>query len=368
MKINIVDYIGVHCGMHYYNEAFEKTLQRVEGDNRINIISNYSATKGGKAFFLNQYRGALPLKVFKLCCNLVKLLFYLLTHRQECYIYLTYGNRLDLLFMPIIALAPRHIIDIHEAVAQSVDSDERLKGKFKALYSKRIKSVISHSNRTLDFLKEYDYNGKILNVPHFKYCFQKEYDITKVEGDALHAIAKEKINLLFFGNINHAKGVDIFIDAVNRLEDRYQSQINVIIAGKNSDDSIHITKPLRPELFNLVVRHINDDELVYLYHNCDYVVLPYRKTSQSGILEMAFYFQKPIIANNVAYFKRVLSEFPTFGALSEGLEPDQFKEVLMKVIDNHKKMLYFEDSQYGKFTNREEINTFIYEFTKWLIN
>ena len=365
MKINLVDYLGVHCGMHYYNEAFEKTLQKIESI-QVKIVSNYGSNRSDNAFFFNQYKGILPIKILKLCCNLVKLLFYVIFHRKECYVYLTYGNRLDLLFMSIITLAPKHIIDIHEAVAQCVDDDEKLKQKFKNLYSKRVKSVIYHSDRTLDFLKEYGYKGETLSVPHFKYCFQKEYDISKVGLDAKDVFSIDKINLLFFGNINLAKGVDIFIDAVNCLSDEYKSQINVVIAGKNSDDSINITKPANPELFNLIVRHIEDDELVYFYQNCDYVVLPYRKTSQSGILEMAFYFQKPIIANNVKYFKQVLDEFSTFGVLSTGIDAVQFKDILIQVIDNHKSSQYFDDNQYGKFTNREEINSFVSEFSEWI--
>ena len=55
---------------------------------------------------------------------------------------------------------------------------------------------------------------------------------------------------------------------------------------------------------------------MYLYEHTDYVALPYRKTSQSGILEMAFYFRKPILASDVPYFRRMLTEFPSFGILS----------------------------------------------------
>ena len=105
---------------------------------------------------------------------------------------------------------------------------------------------------------------------------------------------------------------DILISAVNSLEPELRCKANVIIAGKDFDGTVHRVQPSDKAAFKIVLRHIEDDELVYLYEHTDYVALPYRKTSQSGILEMAFYFRKPILASDVPYFRRMLTEFPSF--------------------------------------------------------
>lgn len=50
---------------------------------------------------------------------------------------------------------------------------------------------------------------------------------------------------------------------------------------------------LRCEKIRIFDRHINDDELVYLYSKTDYILLPYKKSSQSGILRWRLISIKP---------------------------------------------------------------------------
>ena len=126
-----------------------------------------------------------------------------------------------------------------------------------------------------------------LSVPHFKYCFKKTCNENQVEKEIQHSIAKDKINILFFGNINYNKGIDILIQTINALPQEQAEKLNIIIAGKDFDGTIHKISLMHPQSFQVFLKHINDDELVFLYKNTDYVVLPYRKTSQSGILEIS---------------------------------------------------------------------------------
>ena len=102
---------------------------------------------------------------------------------------------------------------------------------------------------------------------------------------------------------------------------------------------------MHPQSFQVFLKHINDDELVFLYKNTDYVVLPYRKTSQSGILEMAFYFKKPIIASNIPYFNMMLSKFKSFGMLTD-LDIPSFTNTFSKIIQRHTKYTdYYIDTE-----------------------
>ena len=102
-----------------------------------------------------------------------------------------------------------------------------------------------------------------------------------------------------------------------------------------------------------------------LYEHTDYVALPYRKTSQSGILEMAFYFRKPILASDVPYFRRMLTEFPSFGILS-GKDVPAYAETLASVIGLHSSADYFTDEDYFRYTNRSEIEAFKKQFAIWI--
>lgn len=366
MKIYLVDYIGVHCGMHYYNDAFRRVLSAIPGL-EVSVLSNYACGNSGKPFFLNQYRGN---KIRKICCllwNYLTLLSFVLRNRKSCFVYLTYGNAIDLPFMYIVSLARKSIIDIHEAIAQNADGNIALKRRFERIYSRRIASVIVHSQRTDDILDEYGYKGVRLFVPHFKYCFSRSCDVQRVGQDIISAIAGDKVNILFFGNVTYDKGVDILISAVNGLEPQLRSKANVIIAGKDFDGTVYRVPFADKAAFKKILRHIEDDELVYLYEHTDYVALPYRKTSQSGILEMAFYFRKPILASDVPYFNKMLTEFPSFGVLS-GTDIPTYAEMLASVIECHPSGVYFTDEDYFRYTNRKEIKVFKEQFSVWIKN
>ncbi len=362
--IYLVDYLGIHCGMHYYLEAFKRVLFDIPGY-EIKILSNYPDSDDIHPFFLNQYHGNKFKKGISLLRNIQRLGNFIKRHPDDVFIYLTYGNWIDSLFLKKIISTNKHIIDIHEAIAQDVDSNESLKQKFKSLYSKDIKTVISHSSRTDDFLNEYEYNGECLHVPHFKYVFPKDYNPDTLSEDIKNAPDKDHINLLFFGNLNESKGVDILMEAMNLLDDDVAKKLNVIIAGKDFDGAIYRVTPKAGRNIHIFPRHISDDELRYLYSSVDYLALPYRKTSQSGILEMAFYFKRPIIASDVAYFRKTLQEFPSFGVLS-GNDAKKYAASLTEVISNHNKTLFYTDSDYSRYENRAEVSSFRKELTGWL--
>ncbi len=364
MNIYIVDYLGVHSGMHYYHEAFKKNLANIP-EATVSILSNYPGVPNGIPFFVNQYQGTKIRKIMGLLRNLMRLLRFARSHRADCFIYLTYGNGIDLPFMQIIAKAPNHVIDIHEAIAQNIDSNRRLLSQFRRLYATRIRAVIVHSQRTDDFLDQYGYKGLRFHVPHFKYCFQKRYYRSLLSPEILGARDEKRLNVLFFGNLSYDKGIDLLIETVNSLSEATCKKLNIIVAGKDFDGAVQRHAMVHPEIFHLFLRHIEDDELVWLYEHTDYVILPYRKTSQSGILEMAFYFRKPILASDIPYFRKMLTEFPSFGLLM-GNGTTAYATTLEEIAEQHGAKAYFSDADYNRYTHRREIHDFVAEFAEWI--
>lgn len=363
MNIYLIDYIGIHCGMHYYLDAFKGLLDCPQ--NNVVILSNYQTD--GKAFFKHQYKGSFYTKVKSLLINYIRLNRFIRKHPNDLFVYLTYGNVIDILFLLIVSKARYHMIDIHEAIAQHIDNKKWLKSIFRSIYNRRITTVITHSKRTNDFLDDWKYHGKRLFVPHFKYCFSKTSDHDNVGDDITASINNDKINLLFFGNITHAKGIDVLLSSLNNLNEEQIKRLNVIVAGKDAD-GVYATVDLKyPDNIKFILRHINDDELVYLYQNIDFIAMPYRKTSQSGILEMAFYFKKPIIASKIPYFEKMLSEFKSFGILSEGNDVETFTHALINAL-NIGADSFFNDADYAVYENREEIKSFQSEFNQILYN
>lgn len=364
-KIYIIDYLGEHSGVKYYLNSFKELLQEKK-DFRVEILSNYSETEN-PPFFLNHYKGNILKKLFKLGINIFRMYHQIRKHPEDIYIYEAYGTRIDVPFLEIITKSPHHVIDVHEAIAQNKDDNKSLLKIFHKLYKNCVKTAISHSDRTNDYLKEFNYTNLLLNVPHFRYHVDNKYNIDNIPDAIVKSISKDKLNLLFFGNISESKGIDILFEALNSLSSKEKEKINLIIAGKDFDgciDRIVLDDNIQNVRF---LRFITDDELKYLYSKCDFVALPYRKTSQSGIVEMSFNFNKPIIASNIHYFKNILSEFPTFGILSSGIHPNDFAQSIKEAIkakqDNKR---FFNQDNIDKYTNRKEIATFSRKFNSWL--
>ena len=68
MKIYLVDYIGMHCGMHYYNDAFCRVLSAIPGLD-ISVLSNYADKNTNKPFCTNT-KGVNSVK-YVVCCGTI---------------------------------------------------------------------------------------------------------------------------------------------------------------------------------------------------------------------------------------------------------------------------------------------------------
>lgn len=362
-KIYLVDIIGNHSGMHYYLDAFKTSIDEFS-DLDVEILSNYSTENKKKPFFRNIFVVNKLLGLCFLLSALIKYLIFLSKNKNSYIIWLFYGSYIDILFNIFTLKNQRIFLDIHEVIVQNKEDSVLLRYLLRNLYSRMDRLIIIHSSRSEKLLKDFRYNGKMIYVPHFKYCFKKEYNLKSVNDDVRNSISKENINVLFFGNLTYEKGVDILVQAANSLDINVQNKIRIIIAGKNFDDTIVKCKIDNSNVTS-IVRHINDDEMIFLYKNVDYIILPYRKTSQSGILEMAFYFKKPIIASNILYFKDMLEKYPSLGMLVNN-DIESLK-LLFESLPKNNYLQYFNDKDYNNFINKDIYSKFVRELSEYIL-
>lgn len=361
MKIYIIDYIGKHSGVQYYIDSFTEVLNEISGL-EVKILSNYQPDGVDEIpFMINHYQGNKLQKIMKFLKNFRRFRKFIKTNPDDIYIYEAYGSLLDTFFLKTLYKYKGHLIDVHEAVALNKDKSKWLKTRFAAIYSSKIKTLMSHSQRSQKYLEEFGYNGIHLKVPHFRYQVKPLFDQSAVGEDILDAVNPEKINLLMFGTITKEKGADIFIDSLNKLPDLYLKQINVIFAGRDFDGSCRLITPKENVEVKFVLRFVSDEELKYLFSRVQFLAMPYRITSQSGVLEMAFCFKKPIIASNISYFRTVLDNYPSFGIISD---LKNFDKGIISALDSSKD--YFKDEDYKKYTNQEAINSFKTELGNWI--
>jgi glycosyltransferase involved in cell wall biosynthesis len=133
--------------------------------------------------------------------------------------------------------------------------------------------------------------------------------ISKLEARTKLAIDPEDKIILFFGFIRDYKGLDLLIESVTFPEIK-ERKIKLIIAGEFYVDS----KPY----FDLVAKlgiqdsiiwkndFIPDSEVSTFFCAADVVVLPYKSATQSGITQIAYYYELPVIATDVGGLRELI--------------------------------------------------------------
>jgi D-inositol-3-phosphate glycosyltransferase len=108
--------------------------------------------------------------------------------------------------------------------------------------------------------------------------------------------------ILFFGFIRHYKGLDLLLEALG-TEGVKKLGLKLIVAGEFYEDENFYSEKIKAlKLENNVLLHadfIPTDAVRYYFAAADLIVQPYRTATQSGISQVAYHFEKPMLVTNV---------------------------------------------------------------------
>ncbi|MDR9818210.1 glycosyltransferase family 4 protein [Rhizobium hidalgonense] len=104
--------------------------------------------------------------------------------------------------------------------------------------------------------------------------------------------------VLLFGRIFAYKGLEHLVRAEAMLKDVLPN-LRITVAGRGDDPAIFQPLMGDPGRYDIRNRFIEDAEVAQLFLDTDIVVLPYTEASQSGVLNLAAAFGKPIIVTDV---------------------------------------------------------------------
>lgn len=144
-------------------------------------------------------------------------------------------------------------------------------------------------------------------------------------------LAKQKLNLdqdsrylLFFGFIRDYKGLDLLINAFADQRLR-KFGVKLLVAGEyySSPEPYQelIRKHKLEDWIELRTDFIPDDEVNLYFSAADMIVQPYKSATQSGVTQIGYHFNKPMLVTNVGGLAEIIPD----GKIGYVVEPDSQK-------------------------------------------
>jgi len=189
------------------------------------------------------------------------------------------------------------------AIADNVVPHEKKPGDkiLSKYFVKNVDAFVTMSKSVLKDLGMFDSQKPRKYTPHPLYDNFGEIIPKEIAKKQLKL--RDNINyVLFFGFIRDYKGLDILLEAFANEELR-KFPLKLLIAGEfyaKPDKYLEIIKKNQLEdLVELRTEFIPNTEVHKYFCASDVVVQPYKSATQSGITQVAYHFNKPMITTNV---------------------------------------------------------------------
>jgi len=216
------------------------------------------------------------------------------------------------------------------------DDDSLNTKKWMAKCYSLVDKIIVHSNSNVEeILDLFDFQAdKVFMIPHGNYGF-----FCHSSGKNEHAeFLNGKKSILFFGSIQKYKGLDVLLEAFKTVHSQ-RNDLQLIIAGQLTEydgKNAQYFKNLIIELgiegaVELRIGYVPMNEVSRYFKSADVVALPYLKTYQSGVVQLAYSFGKPVIATNTGGLAEVVKHNESGSIVSPG-DKDQLASAILDIF------------------------------------
>ena len=156
--------------------------------------------------------------------------------------------------------------------------------------------------------------------------------VDKIEARKKLNIPLEKKVLLFFGLIRDYKGLDLVIDAFDKLSDDYYLVIAGESYGKFDAYQQQIDSNKNKDRIMQHIKYIADDEVTEFISAADLNVLPYKTATQSAVVALAYQFDSPVLVTDVGGLKDMVEPYGT-GVVVDGPDASLITNGITKFFD-----------------------------------
>jgi glycosyltransferase involved in cell wall biosynthesis len=164
-----------------------------------------------------------------------------------------------------------------------------------------IDAFIAQSKSVLLDLNLFDSSKSKLFNPHPLYDNFGELQ-SKSEAKSKLGLIEGERYILFFGFIRDYKGLDLILEAM-ALKEIKDISVKLIVAGEfYSDKQPYLDLIEKLKIHKSVILKadfIPDDKVASYFSAADLVVQPYKHATQSGVTQICYHFEKPMLVTNV---------------------------------------------------------------------
>jgi glycosyltransferase involved in cell wall biosynthesis len=172
---------------------------------------------------------------------------------------------------------------------------------------------------------------------------------SKMEACNQLGIPADENYLLFFGFIRDYKGLDLLLLAMadERIK---QSKIKLIVAGEfYNDKQVYIDIINKYKLDNqliLATDFIPDSRVGFYFNACDLVVQPYKTATQSGVTQIAYHFEKPMLVTRVGGLPEIVLHEQTGYVVD--VDPKAIADAILDFFQKNRMSLFQENAKIEK--------------------
>ncbi len=189
------------------------------------------------------------------------------------------------------------------SVLDNIIPHEKRPGDFflAKMFVKQVDGFIAMSQSVMDDLGQFDRQKPRKLSPH------PLFDNFGASVSRIEALEKLGLDpafryILFFGFIRDYKGLDILLKAMNNTGLK-NKPVRLLVAGEYYNNAAQYQQIIKEEGVEgqLVLRNdfIADEEVRFYFSAADIIAQPYKSATQSGVTQIAYHFEKPMLVTNV---------------------------------------------------------------------
>lgn len=302
-------------------------------------------------------------KVVNLLRYYIYLLLFLIRDRENIVHFTGLFGNTSILFDGIVLnicfklLSSRYVYTVHNVLPHNKENSRFFRLIYRLIYRIPDKLLVHTKLAEQHLIEQFSVSERKIHV--ISIGMNEEMPVTgltKRESRIRLGFKSGDRIILFFGKADEYKGLDILIEAFDRLAMpstkllisswfpnlSYRHQILSAIDASRSKEDIYLNEGFIP-----------NEEVEVFFKSANVLALPYRNIYQSGVVFLCFNFGLPIVATDVGSLREFVEE--GMGVITETNDIDGVAEGLRRFFNNQHHFQHDEIAKRGQKYKWEKI-------------